>query len=326
MRTHARPRRGGFTLIELLVVIGIVVILLGILIPTVSTVRKSAQTATTQAQVASLAAAIDRYHADYRAYPGPIPNQQISQPPTPPFTAVTVSGIGPNLPGNPTHLELPGGGITMSENLVLALCGGWDPAPSGTGPPSYVPESVMKGPMSHNPVAMARKRGPAYVDNTSWLSNQPGNMVEAYNALSGGPTWEYVGSAVPEFVDRYSEPRPILYLRARVGAPISPSGASGPEKGLAGDDDLKYNWEHLLRYKVPRGPVGPKDPSDFYNIVEGRDFNEDDWRGFDRSGQYIPGYLENPGIRGQPRQVDRYILISAGPDRAYGTTDDIFNP
>jgi hypothetical protein len=33
----------------------------------------------------------------------------------------------------------------------------------------------------------------------------------------------------------------------------------------------------------------------------------------------------NPGIIPTPRQKDRYIIISAGKDRVYGTDDDITN-
>lgn len=36
-------------------------------------------------------------------------------------------------------------------------------------------------------------------------------------------------------------------------------------------------------------------------------------------------YLTNPTIANTPRNKDGYILISAGPDRIYGTDDDICN-
>ena len=36
-----------------------------------------------------------------------------------------------------------------------------------------------------------------------------------------------------------------------------------------------------------------------------------------------PDTLPNTNKEGQPRQKNRFILISAGPDRVYGTADDI---
>ena len=34
-------------------------------------------------------------------------------------------------------------------------------------------------------------------------------------------------------------------------------------------------------------------------------------------------YFTNPAVANSPRSKDGYILISAGPDRIYGTNDDI---
>ena len=67
MTTSHQPIRGrrrggrpdGFTLIELLVVIGIIVLLIGILVPVASKVRTSARVASTQAFLNSLSSAIE---------------------------------------------------------------------------------------------------------------------------------------------------------------------------------------------------------------------------------------------------------------------------
>src|SRR5688500_11671252 len=67
----------GFTLVELLVVIGIIVLLVGILLPVVHGVRKSAYAAASGQQIARLNAAIQAYYGDHKAYPGPLSNDQI---------------------------------------------------------------------------------------------------------------------------------------------------------------------------------------------------------------------------------------------------------
>jgi prepilin-type N-terminal cleavage/methylation domain-containing protein len=76
-KRFARP--GGFTLVELLVVIAIIGILIGILIPVVSSVRQAAYEASTKQLITTLSSAIEMYQREFRAYPGPIPNEQIRQ-------------------------------------------------------------------------------------------------------------------------------------------------------------------------------------------------------------------------------------------------------
>jgi prepilin-type N-terminal cleavage/methylation domain-containing protein len=66
-RNHSGRR--GFTLIELLTVIAVIAILAGILIPTVSAVRTSANKARTKVQFAQWAAAIESFRGAYGHYP-----------------------------------------------------------------------------------------------------------------------------------------------------------------------------------------------------------------------------------------------------------------
>src|SRR5262245_10863350 len=75
-QTEAHHRR-AFTTIELLVVIGIIVALIGILIPVVGKVRESAKATDTAALIQQLGGAIEQYYSDFRAYPGPLPDTAI---------------------------------------------------------------------------------------------------------------------------------------------------------------------------------------------------------------------------------------------------------
>ncbi|MDP8263390.1 MAG: type II secretion system protein GspG [Candidatus Ancaeobacter aquaticus] len=62
-------RNNGFTLLELLAVIAIVIILAGILIPSVGVVRKKAKSARAQADIESLCVALKMLEADFGLYP-----------------------------------------------------------------------------------------------------------------------------------------------------------------------------------------------------------------------------------------------------------------
>lgn len=69
MRRTEPRRSAGFTLIELLTVIAVIGILAAILIPTVSSVRVSANKAKTKVQFNQWAAAIESFRSEYGYYP-----------------------------------------------------------------------------------------------------------------------------------------------------------------------------------------------------------------------------------------------------------------
>src|SRR3954468_19172341 len=119
--------REGFTLVELLVVIGIIIVLIGILLPVLGHVRKAAWGASSQASIMNLASAIERYRQEFNAYPGLFSNSS--------FDATT--GLAPMQTSAGTT------NITMSENLVLSLLGGFEPGASGT--PAYNGAMVGNG-------------------------------------------------------------------------------------------------------------------------------------------------------------------------------------
>ena len=64
-----RRVRSGFSLIELLVVIGIIVILIAIIVPSVGHFRDEAKIAATKSTLANIQQALDAYYTDFRQYP-----------------------------------------------------------------------------------------------------------------------------------------------------------------------------------------------------------------------------------------------------------------
>src|SRR5690348_17054988 len=70
---NARNSRShnGFTLVEILVTIGIIVVLLSILIPGIAAMNRAATKKAVQADLQTIATALDAYKSDFGDYPRP---------------------------------------------------------------------------------------------------------------------------------------------------------------------------------------------------------------------------------------------------------------
>jgi len=239
-------RRTAFTIVELLVVIGIIIILMGILLPVVKKVRYAAYTADTQNEISQISNACNQYYSTFHAYPGPLSNDYIEgvNAPTPgTIAAPTAHRLTLFVPGNPpsyspfANASYP---ITGTENLVLGLMGGLRLNPTATdnsvnqNPPppalAFAPTDVGLGPLNLN--SLNPGRAPSFLTTGSnyllWCQT-PGSSVTQnaqYNSamtltpFRDGSQTPANDSPIPEFVDRYPSPGPlpILYIRARTGA------------------------------------------------------------------------------------------------------------
>jgi type II secretory pathway pseudopilin PulG len=274
-------------MLEMLTVVGIIVLLIAILLPVVSRVRTQAATAATQNQMNQIGAAIERYRGDNNAFPGILPNSYF---------------------GNNGLASVGGVNITMTENAVLSLCGGLDPdANSNSIPPAatYHEESVGLGPMTQVANPMRRKRLPAYLDPT------PRQMMPDKPWSANGKT-SAADSVVPEFMDRYQVSKPILYMRANVGAqgviPNWPQGTQVAGAQYVPDQWLApYGWT-LTTVKSADFPLPSNAPGGMFAEAV---------------------YFAHPTVSPNfsiARGKDTYLLISAGPDNVYGTKDDNVYP
>jgi len=68
--------RPAFTLVEMLAVIGIIVLLVGILVPTVMSARRQADKNAARMELQTIAMALDAYRADFGDYPHPPTNER----------------------------------------------------------------------------------------------------------------------------------------------------------------------------------------------------------------------------------------------------------
>ena len=336
-----RRHNAAFTLVELMVVVGIIAVLIAVLIPVIASVRGKAYDADTQSWIQQLQGAIERYQGDHKAYPGPLADSQVytggqAFPPGP-FTSFNSTASSGSVATNLTNTR-----ITGSENLVLGLLGGLTVNPAG---PQlvYDPSQVGLGPMSLN--LANPKRGAAYLEppaeTLSWR-DEAGLKTGAFKDGTGLAN----DSIIPEFLDKYPNgPMPIIYARARRGVAQINTGTSTSNNSVVSDGT-----------STPISRAGTYDLSSFIGytdtqIGEGKKIRAAEYAGGPSFPQHglrtvtlnsstnnpppagktyiypldLYAYLESPQMPNSARNKDSYILISAGPDRTYGTRDDVVN-
>jgi prepilin-type N-terminal cleavage/methylation domain-containing protein len=344
IKHQAPPQiRAAFTLIEVLVVVMIILILMGITIPLVGRARTSAQAAATLSFITQLEGAIERYHMDHYAFPGPLSNDAV-------FTASWGPNLYPPVYGaSATARAITSDTITMSENLVLGLLGGLRTDPNVPANGAVLDLTLIgSGPRNLNPAYP--KSSPAYID--------AGHLSKSGARYSDDVTTA-LDSVIPEFVDAFTNSMPILYLRARPGAPniISERGLDTAGTPVVGIDPLTsrpiqthYDLSQIIAYTASSPGAPPllvdrgNPPAVGITIGVGKDLDEYVTNGTPKAKKNVAKLYH--GLRlidktaaltaaaAAPRHYempfDAYSYFAAvheaGPDAIFGTADDIAVP
>ena len=275
-------KQTGHTVVELLIVVGIIAILVGLLVPSLSAVKKMAKETKQKAQFSTIELALATFKNDYGDYP----------------------------PSNWTPAELTGdycGAQKLSEALLgwdllgfhpksawrsdgLDANGGngtYDPAHTRDSDGDGVPDTLneRKGPYLETATVSAFKLGDLF--RSGQLAPETYVMCDVF-------TWKKI--VLPDGSTTKTG-TPILYYRADTS------------KKLIRDIYNVLDNDALVQMKVEMDrkihPLGSADNQYefFYNSIQDPKIEARVW----------------------PYRPDSYILISAGADGLYGTSDDITN-
>ena len=292
-----KRKRTGFTMIEMLIVLGILMLLVGLLIPALTAVKNVAKETKQKAQFSTIELALAGFKNDHGDYPpsdwalppNPGTNYCGSQKLAEALLGWDLLGFHPNSAWRADGLDTVGG------------VGTYDPTKSrdldGDGIPDTMNE--RKEPYLELGTASAFKLGDLFRANPNWILT-PDTYV---------------------LCDAFTKNKIMLAATgktARAGAPILYYRANTSQKMIRGIYSVQDN-EALVDMKgTADGEQHPLNwTANLYQFFYGTAITTDG----------IVGYIQDPKIeaRAWPYRPDSYLLISAGADGLYGTPDDIRN-
>jgi type II secretory pathway pseudopilin PulG len=301
-------RKPGFTIVELLTVMSIIIILIGLLVPALNRVRRYAQQVKQKAQFHAISIALDLFNAENEGYPDSNERDDLGVPYCGAMKLCEAM-VGQDLRGfNPTSRFRREGypNLTPPPALWVGMpyppfntCGG------GLDPICYADNIKSRKLYLQLENANAYQIRNIYALSVINSHNFDPNtfvLCDVYNRITNQSTGKKIGM-------------PILYYKAH---PTNTQHAYNSNPVTSEQVNIYDSWDNQnlvdlgMPWTTAAHPMGssgtttsgaPADPRIFYDKTT------------------------NPNIPGGswPYRQDSYILISAGFDGEYGTTDDDFN-
>ncbi|MFZ0033672.1 MAG: type II secretion system protein [Sedimentisphaerales bacterium] len=287
-------KKAAFTIVELLTVMSIIVILIGLLVPSLNMAKRYAKEVKQKALFHSIDAAMELFNSDWEGYPPSSAKDEIGDDycgamklcealvgqdlmgfhPNSRFRADCTDGAGHQLYDNPPT------GTALDPNTRDNL-------------------KARKGPYLQTENANAYRLSQLYGATTTPFKKDLFVLCDVYSNVKNQDTGRKIGM-------------PILYYKANTSNTIHDPNGTFPTVG----DDKKYIYnytdnDNLVKLGPPPWDAAGTDThplygptTNFYDITRDKRIS-----------------IQN----GRPYRPDSYILISAGYDGMYGTKDDVFN-
>lgn len=301
---RSSTRTAAFTLVELLTVVSIIALLMGILLPSLARARDQAKRVKAQSQLEAIGKGLELFRNEHRdeypkSKPGPDPVTDDASMPSISGTNAMQGAhwlaralVGYDLRGNDYDFHMLDGCAAAQANLCKYN--------------SYLKNAPPTGP---------QRRG-------TYLDLDAAKIVRD-NDTAGGPSSAYpYANARFVVLDEYGFP--ILYYKANpsgngIGDNPVNDGTAGPRvyyqndnERITGSANVSDGWQlkgspHLLK----DFGNNPGDPNTFLHYFTNQE-------AYQASGGASGGYVK-------PYNAETFILISAGKDGIYGTSDDVKN-
>lgn len=336
MNVKSSRGRLGFTLVELMTVIAIIVLLIGVLIPALSSARTSARKATTAGMIKAIDSGCELFRNDFKQYPrsrGTNPfEHDNSQILLMGFQWLGLQLVGPDSRGLVDWRNL--GNDTNGDKVV-----------DGEDWLEWYAINPQQDHKTYDRLGPYANVDGDAVQSIRTFKNVRTNHTDPPAQLIEGNT-EWKNDKIPFFVDSFANP--VLYYRAnpqtdqpfttgdRNGTLIvgqydqtdnfAVTGTSGTDgyyadlitSAIEGWDIAGSGYAGNFAHDLGEFGYDPAQPTTFpqpktfaYFFLDGKIFDS----------------TKDSNDKGRlwPYRPDTFILISAGPDGVYGNSDDITN-
>jgi len=292
--TKQSDKKTAFTIIELLTVMSIIVILIGLLVPSLQMAKRYAKEVRQKAQFHSIDVAMELYKNEFEDYPDSARLDGADKP-YPGATRLCEAMLGQDLLGfHPLSRFRADCSINASDKI-------YDNPPAGAVLYLTTAENLKarKGPYLQLEKTSAYRLSDIYgIDGVGDITPSLFVLCDVYNRVKNVTTGKGIGM-------------PILYYKAdTAGIRHDPNKLPTP-----GDPPNKqgnfYDYSDNVDITVLGMPWNPSVPHPMYTTPK---------------IFYINTKNDKIELKdGRPYRADSYILLSAGFDGQYGTPDDIFN-
>ena len=290
-----RQTYGGFTIVELLTVLAIMAMLVAVLIPTLSTVQRIAKETKQKAQFTTIELALTAFKNDY----GDFPPSNWFAPPVFDYCGaqkLTEALLGWDLRGFHPQSDFRANGRTDKGVFIYDPCN-----------PLFIEQ--RKGPYLELSTTNAFRLGTSGPDRLDGLFDYSTLASSAPLDPRTFVLCDVFGvkpMIVPGRSGRVIAGAPVLYYRANTSSKNIDAGSF---------EDRIYNVRDNVPIVTLRRLADWKKPFQFRMQHRIED------------SSYFYEYIRDPKVQGRPwpYRPESYILISAGADGLYGTSDDIRN-